>query len=133
MLAIQAETTGGPEVLKVVDLPIPEPGPGQIRIRHAAIGLNYIDTYHRTGLYPVKTPLVLGQEAAGTVDAVGEGVTRFAVGDRAAYGTGPMGAYAQFHVVPEGRAVKRPDSISFETAAAAMLKGMTTEVLLRRC
>ena len=133
MLAIQAETTGGPEVLKVVDLPIPEPGPGQIRIRHAAIGLNYIDTYHRTGLYPVKTPLVLGQEAAGTVDAVGAGVTRFAVGDRAAYGTGPMGAYAQLHVVPEGRAVKLPDSISFETAAAAMLKGMTTEFLLRRC
>lgn len=133
MLAIQAETTGGPEVLKVVDLPIPEPGPGQIRIRHAAIGLNYIDTYHRTGLYPVKTPLVLGQEAAGTVDAVGQGVTRFAVGDRAAYGTGPMGAYARFHVVPEGRAVKLPDSISFETAAAAMLKGMTTEFLVRRC
>ena len=133
MLAIQAETTGGPEVLKVVDLPIPEPGPGQIRIRHAAIGLNYIDTYHRTGLYPVKTPLVLGQEAADTVDAVGAGVTRFAVGDRAAYGTGPMGAYAQLHVVPEGRAVKLPDSISFETAAAAMLKGMTTEFLLRRC
>ena len=133
MLAIQAGRTGGPEVLKAVDLPMPEPGPGQIRIHHAAIGLNYIDTYHRTGLYPVKTPLVLGQEAAGVVDAVGEGVSRFAVGDRAAYGTGPMGAYAQFHVVPEGRAVKLPESISFETAAAAMLKGMTTEFLVRRC
>jgi len=133
MLAIQAERTGGPEVLKVVDLPTPEPGPGQIRIRQVAIGLNFIDTYHRTGLYPVKTPLVLGQEGAGVVDAVGEGVSRFAVGDRAAYGTGPMGAYAQFHVVPEGRAVKLPESISFETAAAAMLKGMTTEFLVRRC
>ena len=133
MLAIQAERTGGPEVLKAVDLPTPEPGPGQIRIRQAAIGLNYIDTYHRTGLYPVKTPLVLGQEGAGVVDAIGEGVSRFAVGDRAAYGTGPMGAYAQFHVVPEGRAVKLPESISFETAAAALLKGMTTEFLVRRC
>ena len=133
MLAIQAQRLGGPEVLEVVDLPTPEPGPGQIRIRQAAIGLNFIDTYHRTGLYPVKTPLVLGQEGAGVVDAVGEGVSRFAVGDRAAYGTGPMGAYAQFHVVPEGRAVKLPDSISFETAAAAMLKGMTTEFLVRRC
>ena len=133
MLAIQAERTGGPEVLKVVELPTPEPGPGQVRIRQAAIGLNFIDTYHRTGLYPVKMPVVLGQEGAGIIDAVGEGVSRFAVGDRAAYGTGPMGAYAQFHVVPEGRAVKLPDSISFETAAAAMLKGMTTEFLVRRC
>ena len=133
MLAIQAQRLGGPEVLEVVDLPTPEPGPGEIRIRQAAIGLNFIDTYHRTGLYPVKTPLVLGQEGAGVVDAVGEGVSRFAVGDRAAYGTGPMGAYAQFHLVPEGRAVKLPDSISFETAAAAMLKGMTTEFLVRRC
>ena len=133
MLAIQAQRLGGPEVLEVVDLPTPEPGPGQIRIRQAAVGLNFIDTYHRTGLYPVKTPLVLGQEGAGVVDAVGEGVSRFAVGDRAAYGTGPMGAYAQFHVVPEGRAVKLPGSISFETAAAAMLKGMTTEFLVRRC
>ena len=133
MLAIQADRLGGPEVLQAVDLPIPAPGPGQIRIHQAAIGLNYIDTYHRTGLYPVKTPLVLGQEGAGVVDAIGEGVTRFAVGDRAAYGTGPMGAYAQFNVVPEGRAVKLPDSISYETAAAAMLKGMTTEFLVRRC
>ncbi len=133
MLAIQAERTGGPEVLGAVDLPTPEPGPGQIRVRQAAIGLNFIDTYHRTGLYPVKMPLVLGQEGAGVVDAVGEGVSRFAVGDRAAYGTGPMGAYAAFHVVPEGRAVKLPESISFETAAAAMLKGMTTEFLVRRC
>jgi NADPH2:quinone reductase len=133
MLAIKAEAVGGPEVLKAVDLPAPQPGPGQIRLRQAAIGLNFIDTYHRGGLYPIKMPAVLGQEGAGTVDAIGEGVTRFTVGDRAAYGTGPMGAYAEYHVIPEGRAVRLPDTISFETAAAAMLKGMTTEFLIRRC
>ena len=133
MLAIQATRTGGPDVLEAVDLPTPQPGAGQVRIRHEAIGLNFIDTYHRSGLYPIKMPAVLGQEGAGVVDAVGEGVTRFKVGDRAAYGTGPLGAYAEAHVVPENRAVHLPAGMSTEVAAAAMLKGMTAEFLLRRC
>lgn len=133
MLAIQAVRAGGPEVLEVVDLPVPTPGPGEILIRQEAIGLNFIDTYQRTGLYPVKMPAVLGLEGAGVVEAVGEGVTRFAVGDRAAFGNGPMGAYAEFHVVPAGRAVKIPAGVASRDAAAAMLKGMTAEFLLRRC
>jgi NADPH2:quinone reductase len=133
MLAIQAERAGGPEVLAAVDLPVPTPGPGQVLVRHKAIGLNFIDTYHRSGLYPLKMPAVLGQEGAGVVEAVGEGVTRFAAGDRVAYGAGPMGAYAEAHVVPEGRLVRLPEAVSFESAAAAMLKGMTTEFLIRRC
>ena len=133
MLAIQATRTGGPDVLERVDLPTPEPGPGQIRIRHEAVGLNFIDTYHRSGLYPIKMPAVLGQEGAGVVDAVGEGVTRFKIGDRAAYGTGPMGAYAEAHLVPANRAVHLPSGVSTQVAAAAMLKGMTAEFLLRRC
>lgn len=133
MLAIQAVRAGGPEVLEAVDLPVPTAGPGEILIRQEAIGLNFIDTYQRTGLYPVKMPAVLGLEGAGVVEAVGEGVTRFAVGDRAAFGNGPMGAYAEFHVVPAGRAVKIPAGVSSRDAAAAMLKGMTAEFLLRRC
>ncbi|HEX4180430.1 MAG TPA: quinone oxidoreductase [Caulobacteraceae bacterium] len=133
MLAIQATRAGGPEVLEAIDLPLPEPGPGQIRIRHEAIGLNFIDTYHRSGLYPIKMPAVLGQEGAGTVDAVGQGVTRFKLGDRAGYGAGPIGAYAQAHLVPENRAVHVPQGLSTQIAAAALLKGMTAEFLLRRC
>lgn len=133
MLAIQATRAGGPEVLEVVDLPIPTPGPGEILIRQEAVGLNFIDTYQRTGLYPVKFPAVLGLEGAGVVEAVGEGVTRFVPGDRAAYGNGPLGGYAEYHVVPAGRAVKVPAGIDSRTAAAAMLKGMTAEFLLRRC
>lgn len=133
MLAIQATRAGGPEVLEAVDLPIPTPGPGEILIRHEAIGLNFIDTYQRTGLYPVKFPAVLGLEGAGIVEAVGEGVTRFVPGDRAAYGNGPLGGYAEYHVVPAGRAVKVPAGIDSRIAAAAMLKGMTAEFLLRRC
>ena len=133
MLAIQATRAGGPEVLEAVDLPIPTPGPGEILIRQEAIGLNFIDTYQRTGLYPVKFPAVLGLEGAGIVETVGEGVTRFVPGDRAAYGNGPLGGYAEYQVVPAGRAVKVPSSIDSRTAAAAMLKGMTAEFLLRRC
>ena len=133
MLAIQATRAGGPEVLEAVDLPIPSPGPGEILIRQEAIGLNFIDTYQRSGLYPVKFPAVLGLEGAGVVEAIGAGVTRFAVGDKAAYGNGPLGGYAEFHVVPEGRAVKIPTGVSSRDAAAAMLKGMTAEFLLRRC
>ena len=131
MLAIRATQAGGPEVLEAVDVPRPEPRPGQILIRHQAIGLNYIDTYQRSGLYPVKFPAVLGQEAAGVVEQTGEGVERFKVGDRVAY-TGQTGAYAEYSVVPAARAVHLPDGVSAETAAASLLKGMTVEYLLRR-
>lgn len=133
MLAIQATRTGGPEVLEAVDLPVPTPGPGEILIRHEAIGLNFIDTYYRTGLYPARLPGVMGVEGAGIVEAIGEGVTRFEVGDRAAYAGGPLGAYAEARVYKADRAVKLPEGISSEVAAAAMLKGMTAEFLLRRC
>ena len=132
MLAVQAARTGGPEVLEAVDLPVPEPGPGQLRIRHHAIGLNFIDTYQRSGLYPMRLPAVLGQEAAGVIDAVGPEVGGWKVGDRAVY-TGQIGAYAMFHVVQADRTLHLPDAISFEAAAAALLKGMTTEFLLHRC
>jgi NADPH2:quinone reductase len=132
MLAIQAARAGGPEVLEAIDLPTPAPGPGQILVRHQAVGLNFIDTYHRTGLYPLKMPAVLGLEAAGVVEALGEGVTRFKAGDRVAY-NGTLGAYAEAAVVPTDRAVKVPDGVSLETAAAVLLKGMTAEFLVRRC
>jgi NADPH2:quinone reductase len=132
MLAIQATKAGGPDVLEAVDLPVPSPGPGQILVRHQAVGLNFIDTYHRSGLYPMKMPAVLGLEAAGVVEALGEGVTRFAVGDRVAY-NGTLGAYSQAAVVPADRAVKVPDAVSLEVAAAVLLKGMTAEFLVRRC
>lgn len=133
MLAIRIEQTGGPEVLKAVDMPIPEPAPGQVLVRHQAVGLNFIDTYHRTGLYPVRMPSGLGMEAAGTVEKVGEGVTRFAPGDPIAYASGPIGAYAEFHVTSADRAVKPPAGIDLKVAAAVLLKGMTAEFLVRRC
>jgi NADPH2:quinone reductase len=132
MLAIQAVRAGGPEVLEAVDLPVPSPGPGQVLVRHQAVGLNFIDTYQRSGLYPMKMPAVLGLEAAGVVEALGEGVTRFKAGDRVAY-NGTLGAYTEAAVVPADRAVKVPDRVSLETAAAVLLKGMTAEFLVRRC
>jgi NADPH:quinone reductase len=131
MLAIQAVRAGGPEVLEAVDVPRPSPGPGQVLVRHEAIGLNFIDTYQRSGLYPMRYPAVLGQEAAGVVEAVGEGVTEFKAGDRVAYSG--QGAYAEYQVVPAARALHLPEAVSFEVAAASLLKGMTTEFLLRRC
>jgi len=131
MRAIRFETTGGPEVLKLVEIDTPEPGPGQIRIRHEAIGVNFIETYQRTGLYPVKLPAIPGGEAAGVVDAVGDGVTRFKLGDRVAT-TNVGGAYAEAGVVRADRAVAIPDGISTEVAAAMLLKGMTTEAFIRR-
>ena len=133
MKAIRFEQTGGPGVLQLTEVPAPKPGPGQILVRHQAIGINFIDTYHRTGLYPLKLPSGLGMEAAGVVEAVGDGVTRFAPGDLAAYASGPIGAYAEFHVVAAERAVKPPAGIDARIAAAALLKGMTAEFLLRRC
>jgi len=132
MLAVQIQHTGGLEVLEVVDLPEPTPGPGEILIRQEAVGLNFIDTYHRSGLYPMKLPAVLGTEGAGAVEAIGEGVTRFTPGDRVGY-AGGIGAYAQLRTLPADRAVRLPDGISTRLAAASMLKGMTAEFLLRRC
>jgi len=133
MRAIRISKTGGPEVLELADVETPAPGPGQILVRHQAIGINFIDTYHRSGLYPIKLPSGLGMEAAGVVEAVGEGVTRFAPGDTAVYASGPIGAYAEFNAVPADRAVKVPVGITPDLAAAALLKGMTAEFLLRRC
>ena len=133
MLAIQITETGGPEVLKVVDLPTPKPGPGEVLVRHQAIGLNFIDTYMRTGLYPLPLPATLGSEGAGVVEAVGEGVSRFKPGDRVAHGAAGRGAYAEFQALPEGRISHLPDDIDVRTAAGAMLKGMTAEMLVRRC
>ena len=109
----------------------PSQAASEVRIRHTAIGLNYIDTYHRSGLYPVKLPSGLGQEAAGVVEELGQGVTTLKVGDRVAYGNGPIGAYAQARNIPASSVVKIPDSISDETAAGMMLKGMTVRYLLR--
>ena len=132
MRAVIARRKGGPEVLEVVDVPDPEPGPGEIRIRHAAIGLNFIDTYVRSGLYPADFPAPLGVEGAGTVDKVGPGVERFHVGDRVAHAIGPRGAYAERYVIPADRAVAVPAGVPLDLAAAALLKGMTAEFLLRR-
>lgn len=133
MRAVRISRTGGPEVLDLVEVDTPRPGPGEILIRNQAIGLNFIDTYHRTGLYPVKLPSGLGMEGAGDVLDVGEGVARFSPGDLAVYASGPIGAYAEFHVVKADRAVKPPAGITAEIGAAALLKGMTAEFLLRRC
>jgi len=130
--AIQISAFGGPEQLHLVDLPVGNPGPGEIRIRHQASGLNFIDVYQRTGLYPNTLPLTLGMEGAGTVEAVGEGVTHLAPGDRAAYASGPPGSYCEARVMPAKNVVKLPDGISFETGAAMMLKGLTAQYLLKR-
>lgn len=129
---VQVEQHGGPEVMKLVQAPLAAPGAGEIRIRQKAIGLNFIDIYCRTGLYPNPLPHGLGYEAAGMVEAVGEGVSRLKVGDRVAYGQSPLGAYAEARNVPEHRVVKLPDGISFEQAAALMLKGLTAQYLLRQ-
>ena len=109
-----------------------DPGPGEIRIRHHAVGLNFIDIYQRSGLYPFAMPLMLGMEAAGVVEAVGEGVTHLAAGDRAAYASQPPGAYCEVRVMPAKCVCKLPDAISFETGAAMMLKGLTAQYLLKR-
>lgn len=123
---------GGPEVLQIEEHAPLDPGPGEVQIEHSAIGLNFIDIYHRTGLYPVQLPGSIGMEAAGRVTAVGEGVDEFSVGDRVAYASPPLGAYAQIRVIPADRIVKIPDGIDDRTAAAIMLKGMTAWYLLRR-
>lgn len=130
--AIRFHQPGGPEVLRWEEVEVPDPGPGEVRVRHTAVGLNFIDTYHRTGLYPLPLPSGLGLEAAGEVVAVGEGVRGFSPGDAVAYAGGPPGAYSEERVIPADRLVPRPDGVSDRQAAAMMLKGMTAEYLLRR-
>jgi len=131
MKAIRFEQIGGPEVLKFVDVELAAPGPGQVRVRHTAIGVNFIDTYHRSGLYKLPLPSGLGSEAAGVVDALGSGVTALNIGDRVAY-AGALGAYSEANNVSADKLVKLPAEVSDETAAAAMLKGMTAQYLLMR-
>ncbi len=130
--AVLIQSHGGPEVLQWLDVEVGEPGPGELRLRHHAIGLNYIDVYHRSGAYPLPLPARLGMEAAGVVEAVGEGVTHLAVGDRVAYASQPPGAYATARVMPARCLVRLPEGIAFETGAAMMLKGLTAQYLLRK-
>ena len=130
--AIRMSRAGGPEVMEYVDVEVGEPGPGEVRIRQAAIGLNYIDVYFRTGAYPQEFPAGIGMEGAGTIEAVGAGVTHVKVGDRVAYASRPTGAYAEARVMPAAVLVRLPDAISFETGAAMMLQGLTVEYLFRR-
>ncbi|MBK6704168.1 MAG: quinone oxidoreductase [Caulobacteraceae bacterium] len=132
MKAIRLEQNGGPEVLALADIPAREPGAGEVRVKHHAIGVNFIDTYQRSGLYKIALPSGLGLEAAGIVDAIGDGVTRFKVGDRVVYASGPIGAYAESNIVKAAQAVKLPDAIPFDIAAASLLKGMTARFLLRK-
>jgi len=122
---------GGPEVLRWMDLDVPDPGPGEARIHHRAIGVNFIDVYQRTGLYKVRLPAVAGNEGAGVVEAVGEGVTSVKPGDRVAY-AGKVGAYCEARVIPAERLCLLPDEVSFEQAAAMMLKGLTVQYLIRQ-
>ena len=130
--AIRVAAYGGPEAMQLDEIAIGDPGPGEIRIRHHACGLNFIDVYQRTGLYANPLPLALGMEGAGVVEAVGEGVTHLKAGDRAAYASNPPGAYSEARVMPAKCVVKLPDAISFETGAAMMLKGLTVQYLLKK-
>jgi NADPH2:quinone reductase len=129
---ISFRVTGGPDVLEWVDAPLPDPGSGEARIRHAAIGVNYIDVYHRKGVYPMPLPGALGLEAAGVIEALGADVTGLEVGQRVAYVDGPVGAYAEARNHPAGRLVPLPESVSDEEAAALIFKGLTTHMLVRR-
>lgn len=130
--AIRFERTGGPDVLEWTEVDVREPGPGQVLVRHTAVGLNFVDTYFRSGLYPAHLPSGLGSEAAGVIEAVGADVDALAVGDRVAYATGVLGAYAEALVVPAGHLVRVPDGVDDHTAAAIMLKGLTAQYLLRQ-
>ncbi|WP_372612813.1 NADPH:quinone reductase [Halomonas sp.] len=130
---IQFSRTGGSEVLELVDVTPADPGPGEVRVKNQAVGLNFIDIYFRTGLYPAPSlPSGLGTEGAGLVDAVGKGVSHLKPGDRVGYAQGPLGAYAQYHVLPADKAVVLPDTVDVETAAACLLKGLTVQYLLRQ-
>ncbi|MGO9357639.1 MAG: quinone oxidoreductase family protein, partial [Xanthobacteraceae bacterium] len=130
--AIRFHKTGGPEVLVWEEVTVGKPGPGEARIRHTAVGLNFVDIYNRSGLYPVQLPSGLGAEGAGVVEEVGAGVTDLKPGDRVAYGVSPLGAYAEARLVPADRLLKLPDSIDDRTAAAMMLKGLTAQYLIRQ-
>ncbi|MDE2419045.1 MAG: quinone oxidoreductase [Burkholderiales bacterium] len=130
--AIRIDQHGGPEQLKLVQVTVGDPGPGEIRIRHKAVGLNFIDVYQRSGLYPMQLPVQLGMEASGIVEAVGEGVTHLKSGDRAAYASQPPGSYCEVRVMPAKCVCKLPDAIDFDTGAAMMLKGLTAQYLLKR-
>jgi NADPH2:quinone reductase len=130
--AIRIHEHGGPDVLRLEEMTLPRPGAGEVRIRHTAIGLNFVDTYHRSGLYETALPSGLGVEAAGVVEEVGRDVTEFSPGDRVAYDSGPLGAYSTERIFPIARLVALPDAISDEVAAASLLKGMTVEYLVRR-
>lgn len=130
--AMRMHKAGGPEVLTWDDVDVPAPKQGEALIRATAVGLNYIDTYHRSGLYPVPMPAIIGSEGAGIVEAIGPGVTEVAVGDRVAYGNGPIGSYAEKRVMPSHRLLKLPASVTDEQAASMMLKGMTAQYLIRR-
>jgi len=130
--AIRFHKTGGPEVLQWEDVPVGDPGPGEARVAHKAIGLNFIETYHRSGLYPLPLPSGLGSEGAGVVEAVGPNVADIKPGDRVAYCTGPLGSYSEKRVMPADKLVTLPEGISFEQAASMMLQGLTVQYLLRR-
>ncbi len=130
--AVRIDQTGGPEQLSIVEVQVGDPGPGEIRIRHKAVGLNFIDVYQRSGLYPLPLPVQLGMEASGIIEAVGAGVTHLNVGDRAAYASHPPGSYCEARVMPAKCVCKLPDAISFETGAAMMLKGLTAQYLLKK-
>ncbi|MCX6069406.1 MAG: alcohol dehydrogenase catalytic domain-containing protein, partial [Chloroflexi bacterium] len=130
--AIQISAFGGPEQMQLVDVTVGDPDAGEIRIRHHACGLNFIDVYQRTGLYPNPMPLALGMEGAGIVEAVGEGVTHLKPGDRAAYASNPPGSYSEARVMPAKTVCKLPDGIAFDTAAGMMLKGLTAQYLLKK-
>ena len=130
--AIRFHTPGGPEVMSWDKLDVPPPGPGEVRVRHTAVGLNYIDTYHRSGAYKLPLPSGLGQEAAGVVEALGPGVTELKVGQRVAYGTGPIGAYCEMRNMPVDKLVPLPEGIADRDAAAMMLKGLTVQYLFRQ-
>src|SRR4030095_5297750 len=130
--AIRIHSYGGPEVLRWESVEVPDPGPGQVRVRHTAIGLNFIDTYERTGLYAVTFPAVLGREAAGVVEAVGPRVRQIKGGARVAYAFNSSGAYSEARVLPAERLVRIPDNVEDKEAAALMLKGLTAQMLLRQ-
>ena len=130
--AIRIHEQGGPENMKWEEVVVGAPGPGELRIRHTAVGLNYIDTYHRSGLYKLPMPTVLGREGAGVVEAVGPNVTEFAVGDRVAYAASPIGSYSEERLMPAERVVKIPANVTDQQAASMMLKGMTAQYLIRR-
>lgn len=130
---VQIQQFGGPEVMQLIEAPVPAPAAGEVTIAHEAIGVNFIDVYHRTGLYPNALPLALGMEGAGVVEAVGEGVQHLRVGDRVAYASGPTGSYADRRTMPAQNVCRLPEGIGFEQAAGMMLKGLTAQYLLKKC